>query len=72
MCMLLMARRAHRARMVKGDRFTVWATAALVVAMAFVVAQEIQQLGKPFVWWRLPWLLLIVLLTLGALLRSDV
>lgn len=70
--MVLMVLRAHRARMVNGDRFTVWATAALIGSMAFVVVQEAEQIGKPFIWWRLPLLLIITLCTLAALWRSKV
>jgi hypothetical protein len=71
-CMVLMALRAHRARVIAGDGFAPWATAALLGSMVFVIAQEAQQIGKPFVWWRLPLLLLIVLCTLRALWRSRI
>lgn len=71
-CMVLMAARARRQYLVNNDHFTIWATPALLTAMAYVVVQESQQIGQPFIWWRLPMLAVIVLLTLGALWRSKV
>lgn len=73
LCMLLMAARANRARIVNGDRFAVRATGALLVAMLFVVIVEARQIGEPpKTWWGLPMLSVITLLTLSALRRSKV
>lgn len=72
-CMLLMALRARRARRVNGDRFAVRATAALLMAMVFVVIVEANQFGDRLkTWWGLPMLAVISLLTLSALWSSKV
>jgi hypothetical protein len=71
--MILMAARAHRARIQNGDHFAVFATAALIDALAFVVYSQAIQIGGALrTWWGLPWLISIVLLTIGALWRSKV
>lgn len=69
--LVLLVFRARRARRA-GDRFTVPATAALVVFAAFVIAQELQQIGHPFTPWRLPMLMVGTALTLVAVSRSEV
>jgi hypothetical protein len=72
-CMVLMAARAVRQRRLNGDRFTTWATSALLTAMAFTVIVELRQIGQPLdTWWGLPMLSLMVLFTLCALWRSKV
>jgi hypothetical protein len=72
-CMVLFILRAHRARILHNDRFTVWATSALVVAMLLAVISQATQLGHPLrTWWGTPMLALIVLLSIVALFKSKV
>lgn len=72
-CMILMALRAHRARIINGDTFTVYATGALLVAMLLAVVSQATQIGHPLKnWWGSPMLALITLLTLAALAKSKV
>lgn len=55
--LLLMVLRARRARLLKGDRFTTWATSSLAIFTLFAVFVGIRQFGHPVhVWWVLPML----------------
>lgn len=72
-CLILMALRAHRARIVNGDTFAVYATAALTVAMMLAIVSQATQIGEPLKnWWGTPMLALITLLTLVALSKSKI
>lgn len=42
---------------------------AMTVYWIFAVLQELQQVGKPFVWWRLPLLAVAAVLALSSVFR---
>jgi hypothetical protein len=71
--MLMMARRAHRARIHNHDEFTIYATSALLVVMTLIVISQLQQVGHglrtPY---GLPMLAAAVILTIIALAKSKV
>lgn len=73
LALLMMGRRAHRVRILRGDSFAIYATAALAVVMALVVIAELNQFGeKLHTLYGLPMLSLATILTLVALAKSKV
>lgn len=61
--------RARTSHSLPGDRY--W-TAGTAVYAVFALVQEAQQIGEPFVWWRLPLLLTAnTLVCLGLIKRLN-
>lgn len=53
---LAVQRSRHGPALESGAR---WRFVGVVETMLFIAVQELTQIGHGFVWWRLPWLILI-------------